>query len=594
MKSLADYIRPCLPRMALGCSIKFLGTITDLLIPWMLARIVDYVIPAGNIGRVFLWGGMMAAAAAAVFAFNVIPNRMAAHVARDITERMRRELYEKISALSSSQVDRATIPSLISRVTSDTYNVHRMLNMIQRLGVRAPLLLAGGIIVTMSMEAHLGGVLIAMMPVMGITIWLIARKGIPMYTAVQKKSDRLVQVVRENIVGVRVIKALSKGSYERERFEGVNSDLSHQEQSAGITMALSNPLLTLFLNCALVLIILLGAYLVNAGIAMIGQIIAFQSYFIIILNAVISISRLFVILSRGVASSDRITEILNLPEDLAVLPACEAAGTDSAGADGREEEIAFDEVSFSYLGKTDAVSGISFTLKKGETLGIIGATGSGKTTIAALLMRLYDADSGQVRIKGTNVRYIPRDVLHRMFGVVFQSDSLFSDTIRENIDFGRGLADEEIETAARLAQAKEFISARENGYSELLSIRGNNLSGGQKQRLLIARALAAHPEILILDDSSSALDYKTDAAIRKAIGEMHDVTSVIIAQRISSVMNADRILVLDNGRALGYGTHPELLAHCEVYREIAQSQLEIGPDSPRTRHDGRTPPGGTP
>lgn len=560
-----------------GFSIKFLGTITDLLIPWMLSRIVDDVIPARSSSRVFLWGAMMLAAACAVFAFNVIPNRMASRVARDITERLRGDLYEKISALSCAQVDRATIPSLISRVTSDTYNVHRMLNMIQRLGVRAPLLLAGGIIVTMSMEPHLGGVLVSMMPVMGLTIWLIARKGIPMYSDVQKKADRLVRVVRENILGVRVIKALSRVGYERRRFEGVNSDLSGKEQSAGITMALSNPLMNLFLNSALVLIILLGAHLVKSGTAQIGQIIAFQSYFVIILNAVISVSRLFVILSRGTASASRITEILNLPEDLSVLPPAPEEEETST----EDEAVSFSHVSFSYPGKAGALTDISFTVRRGETLGIIGSTGSGKSTIAALLMRLYDASSGEVRVGGRDVRRIPEAELHGMFGVVFQSDTLFSDTIRAAIDFGRDLPDEAIRKAAQAAQAEDFIADREGGLDGELSMRGANLSGGQRQRLLIARALAGSPGILILDDSSSALDYKTDAALRKALGKIGGMTSVIIAQRISSVMNADRILVLEEGRALGCGTHEELMAGCPVYQEIAKSQLETAEDKRR-------------
>lgn len=563
--------------MACGFSIKFLGTITDLLIPWMLSRIIDDVIPSRDASRVFVWGAMMLAAACAVFAFNVIPNRMASHVARDITERLRGDLYEKISALSCAQVDRVTIPSLISRVTSDTYNVHRMLNMIQRLGVRAPLLLIGGIIVTMSMEPHLGAVLVAMMPVMGLTIWFIARKGIPMYSDVQKKSDRLVQVVRENIMGVRVIKALSRVDYERKRFEGVNSDLSHQEQGAGITMALSNPLMNLFLNSALVLIILLGAYLVKEGIAQIGQIIAFQSYFVIILNAVISASRLFVIISRGTASSSRITEIINMPEDLSVLSFPPEAEKPLA----EDEAAAFSHVYFSYPGKAGALTDISFTVRRGETLGIIGSTGSGKSTIASLLMRLYDAASGEVRVGGRDVRYIPSDELHRMFGVVFQSDVLFSDTVRSAIDFGRNLPEGAILDAVKTAQAEDFIADREGGLDGKLSMRGFNLSGGQRQRLLIARALAGQPDILILDDSSSALDYKTDAALRKAFGTLRGMTSVIIAQRISSVMNADRILVLDEGRALGYGTHEELMAHCLVYQEIAKSQLETAADERR-------------
>ena len=570
MKRLMEYIRPGLWRMAGGFSIKFMGSLLDLMIPWMLSKIIDDVIPTGEVRMILLWGGLMTLCAGAVFAFNVIPNRMASSVARDITEKLREDLFVKTSSLSCAQVDRLTVPSLISRITSDTYNVHRMLNMMQRLGVRAPILLLGGLIVTMAMEPRLGAVLLALMPLMGLTIWIISKKGIPMYTKTQQKVDRMVQTVRENIVGVRIIKALSKGDFERKRFDTVNRELSDQETTAGVTMAATNPLMNLFLNCGLVIVILLGAYLVNNGTTKIGQIIAFQSYFTIILTAVISLSRMFVILSKGSASADRIAEVLDLPQDL--VPSLEGEKREQAA--GEDEYVAFDHVSFSYLGQKDNLSDISFTLKKGETLGIIGSTGSGKSTIVNLLMRLYDADRGQIRIQGVDVKNIPDEKLHRMFGVVFQSDVLFADTIRENIDFGRRLTMEEIDDAAKNAQAQEFILTREEKYEDALSIRGSNLSGGQRQRLLIARALAGQPDILVLDDSSSALDYKTDASMRQAIREsLSDTTSIIIAQRVSSIMQADHILVLENGREIGCGTHEELLKNCPVYQEIAATQL---------------------
>lgn len=573
MKRLLQYIRPYLMRMSAGFLIKFLGALMDLLIPWMLSKIIDDVIPTGEVPYILLWGGLMVVASGMVYAFNVIPNRMAAHVARDITEEVRMDLYEKTSSLSCNQVDRLTIPSLISRITSDTYNVHRMLNMMQRLGVRAPILLVGGLIVTMAMEPRLGAVLLAMMPLMGLTIWLISRKGIPMYIETQKRVDQMVQTVRENIVGIRIIKALSKGSYERERFDGVNAALSRQETKAGVTMATTNPMMNLFLNFGLVFVILLGAFLVNSGITKIGKIIAFQSYFTIILTAVISLSRMFVILSKGTASADRIAEVLDLPEEL--TPMLENETREEAASP--DEFIAFDHVTFSYLGQQDNLSDINFTLKKGETLGIIGSTGSGKSTLVNLMMRLYDVSEGQVRIGGVDVRRISDEKLHRMFGVVFQSDVLFADTIRENIDFGRKLTMQQIEDAARQAQAEEFILDREGSFESQLAIRGSNLSGGQRQRLLIARALAGQPDILILDDSSSALDYKTDASLRQAIRENHQkTTSIIIAQRISSVMQADHILVLENGREIGYGTHEQLMENCAVYQEIAGSQLGDG------------------
>ena len=329
------------------------------------------------------------------------------------------------------------------------------------------------------------------------------------------------------------------------------------------------------------LVILLGAFLVDAGVTKIGRIIAFQSYFTIILTAVISLSRMFVILSKGAASAGRIAEVLNLPEEL--QPELESGGERDPKA-SPDEFIAFDHVTFSYLGQTPNIQDLSFTLKKGETLGIIGSTGSGKSTVVNLLMRLYDVTGGQVRIGGVDVKKIPPEKLHRMFGVVFQSDVLFADTIRENIAFGRTMDEADIEAAAAEAQAKEFILERDGSYESMLTIRGSNLSGGQRQRLLIARALAGQPPVLILDDSSSALDYKTDASLRTAIREnLAGTTSVIVAQRVSSVMQADHILVLEAGKEAGYGTHEELMESCPVYQEIAGSQLGDG-----IQHHGRT------
>ena len=576
MKKLWEYIKPYLPRMSGGFAIKFTGAIMDLLIPWMLSTIIDEVIPTGDMGRVLIWGGLMILAAGAVYALQPDDRPGAGKDRRD-----RRDLYSKTSSLSCAQVDRLTIPSLISRITSDTYNIHRMLNMIQRLGVRAPILLVGGLIVTMAMEPRLGAVLLLLMPLMGLTIYFISKKGIPMYTETQRRVDRLVQTVRENVVGIRVIKALSKEGYERERFNKTNGELAQQEAKAGITMAATNPLMNLFLNFGLVAVILLGAFLVDAGVTKIGRIIAFQSYFTIILTAVISLSRMFVILSKGAASAGRIAEVLNLPEEL--QPELESGGERDPKA-SPDEFIAFDHVTFSYLGQTPNIQDLSFTLKKGETLGIIGSTGSGKSTVVNLLMRLYDVTGGQVRIGGVDVKKIPPEKLHRMFGVVFQSDVLFADTIRENIAFGRTMDEADIEAAAAEAQAKEFILERDGSYESMLTIRGSNLSGGQRQRLLIARALAGQPPVLILDDSSSALDYKTDASLRTAIREnLSGTTSVIVAQRVSSVMQADHILVLEAGKEAGYGTHEELMESCPVYQEIAGSQLGDG-----IQHHGRT------
>ncbi len=568
MNLLIRYLRPYFGRMCGGMVIKFIGTIMDLLLPWCLAHIVDDVIPLGNMGFILLWGGLMTVFSVIAVLGNVIANRMASRVARNATEAIRRDLFSKILSLSCAQTDRFAIPSLISRLTSDTYNVHHMVGMMQRLGLRAPILLLGGIIITLTLEPVLALILIACLPFMALVTVLVSRKGIPLYTDLQQGVDRLVRTVRENVSGIRVIKALSKTDYEKGRFDAVNADVSARERKAGLTMAVTNPTMNLFLNLGMTAIILVGAYRVNGGVSLPGKIIAFLNYFTIILNAVLSINRMFVLYSKAVASANRIDEVLNTPADLPPRlsePVEEAA------------HVVFDHVSFSYLGKEENLTDISFSLNRGETLGIIGATGSGKTTIVSLLMRLYETDSGSIRIDGRDVNSIPPEELHTKFGVAFQHDVLFADTIRENIAFGRDIPKEELLQAAADAQAAEFIDELGDGLSHLLTIKGSNLSGGQKQRLLIARALAGNPEILILDDSSSALDYKTDARLRSAIrSRLQGTTSIIIAQRISSILHADHILVLEDGRAIGYGTHEELLDTCPVYREISESQMGGG------------------
>ncbi|MDL2319304.1 ABC transporter ATP-binding protein/permease [Eubacteriales bacterium OttesenSCG-928-A19] len=568
MRTVLRYIRPFIPRMSVGLFIKFFGTVMDLLLPGILAYVIDTVAPTRNVRDIWLWGGIMLLCSIVGVVTNIAANRMAARVARDTTEHLRHDLFDKALSLSSRQIDEVGIPSLETRLTTDTYQVHQMIGMMQRLGVRAPILLIGGVIVTLTLDATLAMTLISVLPFIALVVFLVSRRGIPMYTALQAQVDGMIRVVRENISGIRVIKALSKTPYEKKRFEVSNEQVMQQERKAATTMALTNPLMNILLNLGLTLVVLVGAWQVNRGRSQPGTIIAFLSYFTIILNAMMSITRMFVMYSKGTASAGRIERILHLPQDLREenLPRVR-----------EDAHIVFDNVSFSYNGKYDDVQDISFSLARGETLGIIGATGSGKSTLISLLMRLYDTDRGEVRIDGRPVRSIPDAELHRMFGVVFQNDTLFSDAIAQNIDFGRNLGEDALENAARWAQAAEFIHALPDGFSHMLSTRGTNLSGGQKQRVLIARALASKPDVLILDDASSALDYKTDAALRGAIRDhFAGTTTLIVGQRVSSIMHAQHILVMAGGRMAGYGTHAQLMAENALYQEIYASQMGEG------------------
>lgn len=568
MKRIFPYLKPYLWAMSLGLTIKFVGTIMDLLLPWLLSYLIDTVVPMRSIPMVLFYGGVMVICSIVAVITNIQANRMASRVARDVTRTVRHDLFQKISLLSCRQVDAFTIPSLESRLTSDTYNIHQVVGRMQRLGIRAPILLLGGIVVTLTLEPVLTLVLLAILPVLGFVVYKISQKGIPLYTRLQQAVDKMVLDVRENAGGIRVIKALSKMDYEKEQFSQVNAEVTKRETTAATVMAASNPLMNLFLNLGLTLVIVVGAYRVNSGLTQPGKIIAFLTYFTIILNAMLSITRMFIMYSKGSASAVRIGEVLDTPEDLTILPEDKIE---------TPYHITFNDVCFSYNKTQNNLENISFALKKGETLGILGATGCGKTTVINLLIRFYDVDSGEIRINGQNVNSIPFQQLHQKFGIVFQNDVLFADTISENIAFGRALHSSAIEAAARYAQASGFIDQLEDGLEHPLTARGTNLSGGQKQRVLISRALAAQPEILVLDDSSSALDYKTDAQLRQAIGEhFQKTTTIIVAQRISSVMQADHIMVLEEGRILGYGTHSQLMESCASYREIAKSQMGGG------------------
>ncbi|MDF2821669.1 MAG: transporter transrane region [Clostridiales bacterium] len=565
MKQVLKYLKPHIGRMSIGFAIKFIGTLMDLGLPWVLAYMIDDVIPLNDIPLIFVWGGVMLVLSITAVITNVIANRMAARVARESVRDIRHDLYEKILYLSSAQVDKYSVPSLVSRMTTDTYNIHQMIGMVQRLGVRAPILLIGGIMVTFTLEPILTLVLIGILPFISIIVYLVSKKGVPLYGKLQITVDKMVRVVRENITGVRVIKALSKTEYEKRRFYDVNTEVVNKEKKAATTMAIINPSMNFLLNLGLSLVIVVGAYRVNLGTTAPGKIVAFLTYFTIILNAMLMITRMFVIFSKASASAHRISEVLDTEEDISVETKNEMKS---------EYHIEFDDVSFSYNGIEDNLKNINFKLKKGETLGIIGATGSGKTTIVNLLMRFYDIGKGSIRIEGVDIRGIDNTILRRKFGVVFQNDVIFSDSIYENIIFGRSLEKDQIISAVEYAQAKEFIDSLEHNYEEHLTARGSNLSGGQKQRVLISRALAANPEIVILDDSSSALDYKTDSLLRKAINNhFEQTTTIIIAQRISSIMSADQIIVLEDGEVLGVGTHDELIENCDIYKEISQLQM---------------------
>ena len=582
MKLIGQYVKKYRKLFIFGLAFKLLSSVLELLIPYVMEHIIDTVALSGDMKRVILWGLGMIALAMATWIINLKANNMAIRMSSRAAYDMRGQLFESTIGLSGDRFDDFTLPSLTSRMTSDSYNVQNFLRALQTMGVRAPIMLIGGIIITMTMDTGLSLILCVLAPIMIVIIVTISRMGVPLYDKVQEKLDRIVCIMRENITGIRVVKSLSKEEYEKRRYNDANEDMTRADRKASIIMSLPGPLMTLALNIGLTLVVIIGARRVNAGVTEPGVILAFLTYFNMIMMGVMGLNRIFMMLSKASASADRISAVIRMPDQLVPVPVEETPKAPS------DDYIIFDDVTFGYGDddddddderfdgeeRQDSLSNISFSIRKGGSLGIIGATGSGKTTVINLLMRFYDTDGGHIFVDGRDVRTYAPGELRRKFGVVFQNDTVFAMSLADNISFGRNVSPEDMAQAAREAQAAEFIEEYEDGYEHMSEIRGANFSGGQKQRILISRALASRPDILILDDASSALDYRTDAELRRAIRENHsNATSIIIAQRISSIMSLDRILMLDDGRVIGYGTHEELMKTCPPYIEIYKTQM---------------------
>lgn len=631
MKLIFRYMRRYLRPIGKSVGLKFLATITELMLPYILEHLIDEVVPLGQLPRIFLWGGLMIAAAWLARALNVCANRTAVGNSHNVSYDVRRDLFDKTANLSGAQFDAFGLPSLISRMTSDSYNVQSCAQSLQTMCVRAPIMLIGGIAVTMTMDSTLSLILCVMLPVLLGVVLTVSRKGIPLYYRVQERLDDVVRVMRENITGIRVVKALSKTEYEKRRFAARNAEMAAADIKAGTVMAIPGPFMQICLNSGLALVVIVGAHRVNSGAMKPGVILAFLTYFNLVLQGAMGLNRIFMMFSKASASADRIDAVLSQPDDQPVLlpeqcrrpegdefirfehvnfsygaaalntaspdtaPAGSAAQGAASGASGaaasggrksrrgandaREEvrdgaAAGEDRHGFAGEDRQQCLYDISFALNRGESLGIIGPTGCGKTTIINLLMRFYDVEDGGVFVDGRDVRTYGKDELHRKFGVVFQNDVVFNDTLRRNISFGRDVSEEDMEYAIADAMASEYIRSLDTGLEYVAAIKGANLSGGQKQRLLISRALAGDPEILILDDSSSALDYKTDASLRRAIFQRHgDAAIIMVAQRVSSVQGMTNILVMDEGRCIGYGSHAHLLDTCRQYREIYETQM---------------------
>jgi ATP-binding cassette subfamily B protein len=550
-----------------------LAALGDLLIPFLLSIMIDDVIPniedKNNLTPLFLVSLAMLFLTIFDLVANVIANRSSEKIASEISEKVRSDLFSKIMEISLKDMDEVTLPSLISRMTNDTFNIYQASASLQRVGIRPPVLLLGGIIISLFLDPILTLILVATIPFILIASIYFSKKAVPLYAKIQEKNDLFIRTLRENITGVKVIRALSMNEHEKEKLDRYNNEVRESEEEAVIKMSSLNPLINLIMNTGFVLILVLGAIRVDAGLTKSGSIIAFLTLFTIILNATTSLNKAFILVSKANASEKRINDILNLETYY--------VETNSLVPIKKEKElITFKNVSFSYLGIKNDLENINFTINENETIGIFGRTASGKSTIINLLLNFYKNYSGEILFYGENIRNLNVKKYRENFGVVFQNDIIFSGDIENNISFMREIDEKNIFTALNSSQSN-FVFDKFNSNNNKTTEKGTNLSGGQKQRLLIARALANNPKILILDDSFSALDYKTDLELRKSLSLNYPNTAkIIITQRISSISNANNIIFIEEGIIKGFGTHEYLLRTSEEYKSMYEYQIKDG------------------
>lgn len=547
----------------------FLQALADLSLPKLMSNIVDIGIAKGDIGYITAVGGVMLACALVGGACTVAIGYFSAKSAAGFCRDLRRDVYEKVQSFSHAEYDKFGVSSLITRTTNDISQLNMVVVMGMRIILRAPIMCIGGIIMALSTNQSLSIILIISMPILIASVVLIAQKGMPLFKGIQKKIDKINRIIRENLTGIRVIRAFINNDHEKKRFAEANEDLTATTIKVQRIMAFMGPVLTFVLNATVIAVLWIGSGKVVEGTMLAGDIIAYIQYIMQIMMSLVMLSMVFVMLPRASVSADRINEILQTE------PTVTSGNKNLEGAAERGT-LEFKNVSFTYPGGEEpAVEGVSFTARAGETTAIIGGTGSGKSALIGLVPRFYDPTEGEILLDGVNIKELELDVLRGKIGYVPQKAVLFSGTIEENIKNGKPDATaDEVMSAIRTAQAEKFVTEKPLGVNEHISQGATNVSGGQKQRLSIARAIVRKPEIYVFDDSFSALDFKTDAALRAELAkETKNATVIIVAQRISSIINADRIIVLDEGRVAGMGTHSQLMQTCSVYSEIALSQL---------------------
>ena len=546
----------------------------EVAITYVLSLLIDRGITPGNMGEILRIGGLLILCALVSLAFGVMSGRSAAVASTGFAKNVRQDMYYNIQTFSFANIDKFSTASLITRLTTDVTRMQNAYMMLIRIAIRSPLMLIFSLIMSFRINARIATVFLCAVPVLGLGIYIMMSKAHPIYERVFKTYDELNRVVQENLRGIRVVKAFVREDHEREKFGKVSDTIYRDFSRAEKITTFGSPLMQASVYTCILLSIWLGAHIIVAGSMTTGQLMSVLTYAMSILSSLMMLSMVLMMLIISRASAERICEVLNERTDIANAPGAETVIPDGS--------VDFDGVSFSYGGRggRSCLENIDLHIRSGETIGLIGGTGSGKSTLVQLIPRLYDVTEGCVRVGGRDVREYDIETLRNAVSMVLQKNELFSGTVEENLRWGNENATmEEIRHAARVAQADGFIMAMPEGYDSEMEQGGSNVSGGQKQRLCIARALLKNPKILILDDSTSAVDTATDRAIRDAFrNEMPDVTKIIIAQRISSVQDADRIIVMDNGRITDFGTHDELLNRCCIYREVYESQQKGGGD----------------
>lgn len=569
MQYLLRFLKPYRRELILGPFFKLLEAIFELIVPVVMASIIDRGIGGNDPVYIGKMCALIVLLGICGLVFALTCQYFAAKCAFGFGTDLREALYRHINNLSHTELDSLGTSTLINRITNDATAAQTGVNMFIRLAVRAPFLIVGAVVMALLIDVKLSLVFFLIAPTVGFLLWFVMHKTVPMYRKNQKQLDAIARRTGENLDGMRVIRAFSRQKQEREESAAECADLEKSMIAVGRISAVLNPLTFMIMNLGIVAVLWFGGGHVQQGVLTQGNLTAFTNYMTQILLAMVALANLIVILTKAQASAVRVHEVLDTPVSM-------KSGNAVPDTDA-EEAICFDHVSFAYAGAGDnSLSEITFTLKKGQMLGIIGGTGSGKSTLAGLIPRFYDATKGEVRVFGKDVRDYDPHALRRCIGTVPQKAVLFTGTIAENLRWADpGASQEDMHNALEIAQAAEFVNKLQHGLDTHLVQGGRNLSGGQKQRLTIARALTGRPSILILDDSMSALDYATDLSLRRALKERcGEMTTVVISQRATSLMEADIILVLDDGECAGMGTHEELLENCNVYREIYHSQMQ--------------------